>query len=470
MGVVLGNDSGYNIVALDDVAARLRKMLGEEWVITERELIESYLSDETPEPVKPKPAERLILVKPASTEEVSLTLKLANENKIPVFPVGGRTGLAGGCIPTIPGIVLSLERMNKIEVDEENLMAVAEAGATLRDLIRAAEGAGLFFPPHPGDESAQIGGLIATNAGGVRAVKYGVIRNYIKGLEVVLPSGEVLNVGGKLLKNNVGYDLMQLIIGSEGTLCVITKAVIKLFPKSQCMVTLIVPFNSRSDALKSVPEILRSGVTPLAIEYVQLNEIKRAAEHLGERWPIEKGFAQLIIMLDGMRWEEVLSACEEVARVCQSYNAIDVLIADSQREQNRILRIRSNMYTAIKRELVDILDVTVPPARLGDLMNAVDEIAAKYGIYLPVYGHAGDGNLHVHIMRDAASMDIVEKIRHEIYMAAIKLGGTITGEHGIGKIRVKSLNLLLNEKYIELMRFIKRVFDPNNILNPRDYL
>jgi len=466
----LGNDSGYNIVALDDVAARLRKMLGEEWVITERELIESYLSDETPEPVKPKPAERLILVKPASTEEVSLTLKLANENKIPVFPVGGRTGLAGGCIPTIPGIVLSLERMNKIEVDEENLMAVAEAGATLRDLIRAAEGAGLFFPPHPGDESAQIGGLIATNAGGVRAVKYGVIRNYIKGLEVVLPSGEVLNVGGKLLKNNVGYDLMQLIIGSEGTLCVITKAVIKLFPKSQCMVTLIVPFNSRSDALKSVPEILRSGVTPLAIEYVQLNEIKRAAEHLGERWPIEKGFAQLIIMLDGMRWEEVLSACEEVARVCQSYNAIDVLIADSQREQNRILRIRSNMYTAIKRELVDILDVTVPPARLGDLMNAVDEIAAKYGIYLPVYGHAGDGNLHVHIMRDAASMDIVEKIRHEIYMAAIKLGGTITGEHGIGKIRVKSLNLLLNEKYIELMRFIKRVFDPNNILNPRDYL
>ncbi|MEM2163564.1 MAG: FAD-binding oxidoreductase [Candidatus Bathyarchaeia archaeon] len=466
----MGNDSGYNIVALDDVAARLRKMLGEEWVITERELIESYLSDETPEPVKPKPAERLILVKPASTEEVSLTLKLANENKIPVFPVGGRTGLAGGCIPTIPGIVLSLERMNKIEVDEENLMAVAEAGATLRDLIRAAEGAGLFFPPHPGDESAQIGGLIATNAGGVRAVKYGVIRNYIKGLEVVLPSGEVLNVGGKLLKNNVGYDLMQLIIGSEGTLCVITKAVIKLFPKSQCMVTLIVPFNSRSDALKSVPEILRSGVTPLAIEYVQLNEIKRAAEHLGERWPIEKGFAQLIIMLDGMRWEEVLSACEEVARVCQSYNAIDVLIADSQREQNRILRIRSNMYTAIKRELVDILDVTVPPARLGDLMNAVDEIAAKYGIYLPVYGHAGDGNLHVHIMRDAASMDIVEKIRHEIYMAAIKLGGTITGEHGIGKIRVKSLNLLLNEKYIELMRFIKRVFDPNNILNPRDYL
>lgn len=466
----MSNSGAYNIVALDAVAAHLRKTLGEEWVITEREFIESYLSDETPEPVRPKPAEHLILVKPASTEEVSLTLKIANENKVPVFPVGGRTGLAGGCIPTMPGIILSLERMNKIDVDEENLMAIAEAGATLRDLIRAAESAGLFFPPHPGDEGAQIGGLIATNAGGVRAVKYGVIRNYIKGLEVVLPNGEILNFGGKLLKNNVGYDLMQLIIGSEGTLCVITKAVIKLFPKSHCMVTLIVPFDSRSDALRAVPEILRSGVTPLAIEYVQLKEIVKAAEHLGERWPVEKGFAQLIIMLDGMKWEEVLSACDEVARVCQSYNAIDVLVADSQREQNRILRIRSNMYTAIKRELMDILDVTVPPARLGDLMDAVDEIAAKYGVYLPVYGHAGDGNLHVHIMRDAESIDMVEKIRYEVYMAAIKLGGVITGEHGIGKIRVKSLNLLLNEKHIELMRSIKRIFDPNNILNPRDYL
>lgn len=466
----MSNSGAYNIVALDAVAAHLRKTLGEEWVITEREFIESYLSDETPEPVRPKPAEHLILVKPASTEEVSLTLKIANENKVPVFPVGGRTGLAGGCIPTMPGIILSLERMNKIDVDEENLMAIAEAGATLRDLIRAAEGAGLFFPPHPGDEGAQIGGLIATNAGGVRAVKYGVIRNYIKGLEVVLPNGEILNFGGKLLKNNVGYDLMQLIIGSEGTLCVITKAVIKLFPKSHCMITLIVPFDSRSDALRAVPEILRSGVTPLAIEYVQLKEIVKAAEHLGERWPVEKGFAQLIIMLDGMKWEEVLSACDEVARVCQSYNAIDVLVADSQREQNRILRIRSNMYTAIKRELMDILDVTVPPARLGDLMDAVDEIAAKYGVYLPVYGHAGDGNLHVHIMRDAESIDMVEKIRYEVYMAAIKLGGVITGEHGIGKIRAKSLNLLLNEKHIELMRSIKRIFDPNNILNPRDYL
>lgn len=459
-----------NIAILNVAAERLRRMIGEEWVISEREIIESYLHDETPAPIRPKPAEYLILVKPASTGEVSTILRIANEHGIPVFPVGGRTGLAGGCIPTMSGIVLSLERMNKIEVDEKNLMAVAEAGATLRDLMRAAESAGLFFPPHPGDEGAQIGGLIATNAGGVRAVKYGVMRNYVKGLEVVLPTGEILAVGGKLLKNNTGYDLMHLFIGSEGTLCIITKAMIKLLPKSRYMVTLIAPFVSRSEALKAVPEILKSGIIPLAIEYVQLREIMRAAEHLGERWPVERGFAQLIIILDGARWEEVLSACEEVARICELYNAIDVLVADSPREQNRILRIRSNMYTALKHDIVDILDVTVPPAHLGDLMDALDEIAAKYGTYLPAYGHAGDGNLHIHIMKDAGSMDLAEEIRRDVYIAALKLGGVITGEHGIGKIRVKSLSLALSEKYIELMRSIKRIFDPNNILNPREYL
>lgn len=461
--------NSYNVAALNAVVEQLREIVGGEWVTSERELMEGYLYDETPPPVRPEPAEQLILVKPASTEEVSKILMVANKYVVPVFPVGGRTGLVGGCIPTMPGILLSLERMNRIEVDEKNLMAVAEAGATLRDLIRAAESAGLFFPPHPGDEGAQIGGLIATNAGGVRAVKYGVMRNYVKGLEVVLPTGEILTLGGKLLKNNAGYDIMQLLIGSEGTLCIITKAVIKLLPKSRYMVTLIVPFNSRSDALKAVPEILKSGVIPLAIEYAQLREIKVAADHLGEKWPVEKGPAQLIIILDGMRWEDLLSACERVARACESYNAIDVLVADSPKEQSRILKIRSNMYTALKHNVVDILDVTVPPANLEDLMDLLDKIASKYDTYFPTYGHAGDGNLHIHIMRDIESMELVEEIRREIYIAALKLGGTITGEHGVGKIRVKSLNLALSEKHIELIRSIKRIFDPNNILNPREF-
>ncbi|MEM1607365.1 MAG: FAD-binding oxidoreductase [Candidatus Bathyarchaeia archaeon] len=452
---------------LNTVIEDLKGIVGERWVITQRELMESYLRDETPDPVRPKPAENLVLVKPSSTEEVSLILKIANDGRIPVFPVGGRTGLVGGSVPTEPGIILSLERMNRIEVDRDNLMAVAEAGATLGELIKAAEDAGLFFPPHPGDEGAQIGGLIATNAGGARAIKYGVMRNYVRGLEVVLPTSEVLWLGGKTLKNNVGYDLMQLIIGSEGTLCVITKAVIRLFPKSKCMVTLVIPFNKRSDALKSVPAILRSGVMPLAVEYVQINEVLEAARHLNESWPVQRGFAQLIIILDGMSQEEVLGACEEISKICEANNALDIFLAETSEEQSRILRIRSNIYTALKPNMVDILDVTVPPSRLEELMDEVDAIGSKYGVYLPAYGHAGDGNLHVHIMKDVGNEHVAKKIKDEIYEEAIRLGGTITGEHGLGKIRLENLQMVLSEKHLDLLRSIKRVFDPNNILNPR---
>lgn len=459
-----------DVEALSTVAELLKKAVGDKWVVSDRDLIEGYVYDETPEPIRPKAAECLVLVKPASTEEVSHVLKIANEYRVPVFPVGGRTGLVGGCIPTRPGIVLSLERMNKIEVDRENLMAVAEAGATLGDLIRAAESAGLFFPPRPGDEGAQIGGLIATNAGGMRAVKYGVMRNYVRGLEVVLPTGEVLRLGGKLLKNNAGYDLMQLFIGSEGTLGVITKAVIRLFPRSRHMVTLIASFNSRADALRAVPEILRSGAIPLAIEYVQLREVKRTVEQMGEKWPAEEGQAQLIIVLDGMRFEEVLYACDDVAKICEAHGAVKVLVVDSPKEQERVLKIRGNIYAVIKSAVIDAVDVAVPPARLGDLMDAVDKIASRYGVDLPVYGHAGDGNLHVHIMKDVGSLEVAEMIRREVYVAAVRLGGTITGEHGVGKVRARSLDLVLSEKQIEIMRKMKRIFDPNGILNPMDHL
>ena len=445
----------------------LGEIVGRSWVITEREFMEPYLRDETPETVRPTPADNLVLVKPSSTTEVSGILKLANEAKVPVFPVGGRTGLVGGSVPTESGMILSLERMNKIEVDKENLMAVAEAGATLGDLLRAAEAADLFFPPHPGDEGAQIGGLIATNAGGVRAVKYGVMRTYVKGMEAVLPTGEVLELGGKLIKNNTGYDLMNLIIGSEGTLCVITEAVIKLYPKSMFMATLVVPFDSRSDAIGVVPKILRSGATPLAIEYVLLREIEESAEHVNERWPVQQGKDQLIIILTGASEDEMLSACEQISKICEENKAREVMLAETKEEQDRILRIRSNIYTALKPRMVDILDVTVPPSKLGELMNMVDAIAAKYGAYLPVYGHAGDGNLHIHIMKkEGKTPDYLAKIKEEIYRAGASLGGVITGEHGVGKIRTGTISLVLSEKEISLMKGIKKLFDPNNILNP----
>lgn len=446
----------------------LEGIVGKTWVVTERSLMENYLIDETPASVRPSPANgTIVLVKPANADEVSSILKLANREKIPVFPVGGRTGLVGGSIPVKPGIVLSLERMKKIDIDPNNLMATVEAGVTLGELINTLKDAGMFFHLHPGDEGAQLGGLIATNAGGVRAIKYGIMRNYVKGLEVVLPTGEVLRLGGKLVKNNTGYSLLHLIIGSEGTLGIITKAVIKLHPTSEFSATLIVPFSKRHDAISVVPKILRSGVTPLAIEYIEKEEIKKGAEHVNEKWPVDEGNAHLIIILSGVSEDELYSECEEISQLCQENGALEAIIAETKEEQDKILKIRSSVYPAIKPDMYDTLDVTVPPTELAALMDLVDGIAEKYNAYMPVYGHAGDGNLHVHIMKEKGKEPKeFEEMKREVYKAAVSLGGVITGEHGVGKTRVKDIGLVLSRKEIDLMKAIKRIFDPNNILNP----
>jgi len=451
----------------EKIVRKLKDIVGSEWVVVEMEKMMGYLVDETAEPVRPKAAMDVVLVKPGNTGEVSEILKLANCEKIPVFPRGGGTGLVGGCIPTEKGIILSLERMNRVEIDRENLMAVAEAGSTLGKLIEEAEKAGLFFPAHPGDEGAHIGGLVACNAGGARAVKTGVMRNYVKGIEVVLPTGEVLNLGGKLIKNNTGYSLMHLIIGSEGTLGVITKAILRLYPKFGATVTMIVPFGSRHEAVNAVPRILQSGVIPLALEYVEKDLVEKSAKRLGLAWPCREGNAFLLIIVAEVDEEAAYRQCEKIAEVCSEYGGLEPLVAESRREQEEILKIRSEIYVALKPDTVDILDVAVPPASVGLLMDKIDEISRKYGIHIPVYGHVGDGNLHPHIMKvEDWTAEQYCKVREEIYRAAIELGGVITGEHGIGAIRRSYLSLCLSKKEIELMKAIKRVFDPNNILNP----
>ena len=450
-----------------EMVEELRKIVGGDWVVTERDLMIDYLRDETADPVCPTPSLDTVLVKPLTTGEVSKILKLANKLMVPVFPAGGRTGLVGGSIPVKPGIILSLERMNKIEIDRDNLMAIAGAGVTLSDLIKAAEDADLFFPLHPGDEGAQIGGLIAANAGGVRAVKYGVMRSYVKGLEVVLPTGEALNLGGELLKNNAGYDLMNLVIGSEGTLCVITKAVIRLYPKTRFSVSLLIPFENGRDAIKSVPEILQAGIIPLAIEYMETEGLKKTAEHLNEEWPTLEGEAQLLLILTGMNEDELLSECEQISEICQKNNSSEAVLAETREEQDKILKVRSNIYTVMKPEVYDILDVTVPPSKLAMLVDRINEIEERHGIRLPIYGHAGDGNLHVHIMWDEGrAVEYAEDVKREVYGASSVLGGVITGEHGIGRTRVKDFSFFVDKKEIELMKAIKKIFDPNGILNP----
>jgi glycolate oxidase len=293
------------------------------------------------------------------------------------------------------------------------------------------------------------------------------MRNYVKGIEVVLPTGEILELGGKLLKNNVGYDLMQLIIGSEGTLGVITKAILRLHPRYGATGILMVPFETSHDAIKSVPRILQDGRMPLAIEYVEKNLMEETAKRTGEVWPIKEGTCYLLIIEADSTSEQVLSESMRIAEICKENGSLEPLFSEPKDEQDRILRIRSNIFSAIKTETADILDTTVPPATIVKFIDKVDEISKKRNIHMPVYGHAGDGYLHVHIIKkEGQDLLQIENVKEEIYEAAHDLGGVITGEHGIGKIRTKNLRHYVNEKELEIMIEIKKIFDPNHILNP----
>jgi len=453
-----------------ELVRKLEDIIGNDWVVTKKEAMVDYLMDGTALTVRPKPASDVVVVKPNSPQEISCVLKLANEWRIPVFPRGEGTGLVGGSVPTESGIVLSLERMNRvIEVDRENLMVVVEAGVKLESLVEAADEAGLLFPPHLGDETAQVGGLVACNAGGVRAVRYGVMRNYVKGMEVVLPTGEILTLGSKILKDVAGYDLLHLIIGSEGTLGVITKVILRLHPKFRETATLVIPYEDRHDALRTVPVILQEGMIPLAIEYVEGELMEKSARQLGKEWPVKRGRAFLMMIVTGNSKDEMYLDAEKIGNIAKEYNAIDTLVVENRKKQNDILSIRSNIYLILKPYIMDVLDVAVPPASIVKLMDALDEIAKKYKTYIPMIGHAGDGNLHPNILMEKAGgvkKEELEKVKKEIYDITMGLGGTITAEHGIGKIRTKYLDKYLDGKALEIMKKIKEVFDPNNILNP----
>lgn len=448
------------------ILEELHKIVGTSYVVTNVDQMQNYLVDETPISVRPKPASDLALVRPADAQQVSSTLRLANRYRVAVFPRGGGTGLVGGAVPTKNGIILSLERMKRIEIDEANLLAIADAGVTLGELAKAAEQVGLSFPPHPGDENAQVGGLAATNAGGSRAVRHGVMRNHVRGMEVVLASGGILNLGGRVHKNNVGYDLMQLIIGSEGTLAVITKVIVQLYPRSGAEMTLIVPYDSRHDALASVPKILRSS-RPLAVEYVPRDLLEKSAQRLNTYWPVKTGTNHLIIIMAEPNQDQLLSESLKLAKICQQNTPYETFVAESASDQDNILEIRSYIYTALKTETTDILDITVPASELEKVMADVESVATRHESMLKIFGHAADGNLHIHIMKKPnESPQNMDAVRNEIYEIAMTAGGVITGEHGIGKVRTSKLQSIIPEKELELMKDIKRIFDPNGILNP----
>jgi len=419
-----------------------------------------------------------LVLKPRSPLEVAAILEIAGRRKIPVTPRGGATGLCGGCVPSPGGIVLSVENMNRVlEIDPDNQMAWVEAGVTLREFEQAVEEAGYFFPPHPGEESAMIGGMIATNAGGSRAVKYGVLRNYVRGIEAVTPRGDILSLGGKLIKSSTGYNLLHLMIGSEGTLGVITKAVIQFMTRPAVTRSLVIPFETLDAAIETVPLLLKK-VIPVALEFIPLDVLRISEEHLHKKWPCGQGETHLFIILDAGDEDEMDRLSQTVAGIALGHGALDVFIADTPKKQDDVLAIRSKIYEAIKRDTIEILDVCVPRAEIAAHVKKVRAIEKRHRLWLPTFGHAGDGNVHTHIMKarfengrvvplpEADWRETFDRIREEIYADGQARGGVISGEHGIGLVKKKYLSRSLSPAQIELMRGIKRAFDPAGILNP----
>ncbi len=333
-------------------------------------------------------------------------------------------------------------------------------------MLKEVENAGLLFPPHPGDEGAQVGGMIACNAGGTRAVKYGVVRAYVKGLEVVLPSGEIVNMGGKLLKNNTGLDLMHLIIDSEGILGIITKAIMRLYPKAGATATLVISFDDRHAAIAVVPKILQAGIVPMAIEYTEKSLMEETAAYVNMTWPAKQGTAQLIVIMSEANEDQLYALCEQLSDICEKHGAVDIVMAETTSEQAEILKVRSEVGNAMKPKNADALDVTVPPASIATMLDEIDKVSEKYGIFIPVVGHAGDGNLHPNMFWEYEEKGVLKQAKQEIYEAAIKLGGVISGEHGVGKTRLAQVEMSFDPKQRELMLGIKKLFDPNNILSP----
>jgi glycolate oxidase len=466
----------YNRVT-EKVIDKLRQIAGEDNVIVDPEKKHDYSHDEFS--LSDIAREPEVVVKPETTEEVSAVLNLAGREVIPVTPRGGATGLCGGCVPSCAGIVLSLERMNRIvEVDKPNQMIVVEPGVLLMDLYRRVEEEGLFFPPHPGDETAQIGGVIATNAGGARAVKYGVVRNYVRGLEVVLPSGAIIHLGGKLMKSSTGYNLLNLMIGSEGTLGIITRATIQLMPSPRMSRSLIIPFGELEKAIDTVPDLVASKILPLAVEFIPREVIQITEKYLRKQWPVKVGSTYLLIILDASGEEEMDRLSEQVAEICMEKDALEVFVADNPSKQEQVLEIRSLIYEAIKAQTLEILDIAVPRAEIAMHVKKVLEVSEKYGIWLPTFGHAADGNVHTHITKahyeggeivplpEGEWKSKLDLVRQELYRDCRERGGVISGEHGIGIVKKPYLSYVVDEESINLMKGIKKVFDPNDILNP----
>ena len=458
----------YNKVTLEDVVV-LQGIVGENNVVYGDDINEDYAHDELGG-IEKMPE---VLVRVISTEQVSKIMKHAYERTIPVTVRGSGTGLVGAAVAVKGGILLETTKMNKIlNLDKENLTVTVQPGVLLMELAAFAEENDFLYPPDPGEKSATIGGNISTNAGGMRAVKYGVTRDYVRSLTVVMPNGEILTLGAAVAKNSSGYSLKDLVVGSEGTLCIITEAVLKLVPLPKESVSLLVPFEDMASAIKAVPKIILSKVIPTAIEYMSRDTILFSEDYLGKKFPDTKNDAYILLTFDSNTKEQVDAELSKVADLCLEIGAIDAYIVDTEERKKSVWSARGAFLEAIKSSTteMDECDVVVPVNKIDEFILFTHELAKKHNVRIPSFGHAGDGNLHIYICRDSLSQEVWEdtlkKCFDSMYQKAEQLGGLVSGEHGIGYAKKEYLKKQYGDTPIELMKGIKKVFDDKNILNP----
>ncbi len=447
-----------------------KQLLGEQYVLADEESLQHYGHDETEELVYlPE-----VILKPLTVEEISAILKICNDDRIPVTPRGAGTGLSGGALPQLGGVVLSTERMNRIlEIDERNLQVTTEPGVITEVLQNAVKEKGLFYPPDPSSRgSCFIGGNIAENSGGPKAVKYGVVKDYVLNLELVLPSGEIIWTGANVLKNSTGYNLTQLIVGSEGTLGIVTKIVLRLIPFPKYDLLMLVPFASLEKASEAVSAIFRAGFVPSALELVEIDALKIVSKMVdSSAVPVNDAIAaHLIIEVDGNNMDVLMADMEAIAELLTQFDAGEILFADDAQQKAELWKLRRRVAEAAKANGYTIEeDAVVPRAELPALIRGAKELGRKHGFEVVCYGHAGDGNLHIRInhptIKNSYGNEEMTKVLTLLFELVKKLGGTISGEHGVGLIQKPYLSTVFREANLRLMREIKKAFDPNNILN-----
>ncbi len=462
----------YPYAKIDDCGIQhLKSVTAAERVVVGSDILPEYYHDEMPEYGVFAPD---VFVEAENKEEVSAVMRYGYEHNIPVTIRGAGSGLAGGATCKYGGILLSVMRMNRIfPVDRKNQTITCQPGALLLDVQAAASAEGLFYPPDPGEKTASIGGTVITNAGGMKAVRYGLTRDFVRCMEVVLPDGEILQLSSNVVKNTTGYDVKDLVIGSEGTLCILTEVTLKLLPAPKYTATLVLPFHTLEACADMVPHVLDLSFVPTAIEFLQMELIDMVKRRLNKPFPCQKGEAVLLVMYDASSKKELETACEALSEAAIEHKAIDCLLADTEERLASVWGVRGGILEAMKADSVaqEECDVVVPRSHIAEYVKAAKQIAAKHGIRVQPCGHAGDGNIHTELLRDEGMSDeawhtATRASLKELYELSKKLGGQLSGEHGIGNGRIDYMEAFLGERMIQLYRSLKLAFDEKLVLNP----